>query len=90
MRQLLTAHQVAMTLALDSAMSFHRRRRCLEAEHGFPAPVPGLGLRWDPAAIDAWLGRQRGAAPAAADEGVESLLVARARAIGEARVIAAD
>jgi predicted DNA-binding transcriptional regulator AlpA len=82
LRPLLTAHQVAMALALDSALSFHRRRRALEADHGFPEPVPGLGLRWDPAAIEAWLARRRGAPAGGQDEGAEALLVARARAIG--------
>jgi hypothetical protein len=43
-----------------------RRRRALEAA-GFPPPVPALGNRWDPAAIDRWLATQRGEAVEPAD-----------------------
>ena len=40
----------------------HRNIRTLRDRHGFPKPLPGVGL-YDPAAIDAWMARQRGAAP---------------------------
>lgn len=33
---------------------FRRHRAELEAKHGFPKPLPGLGLRWDPLAIKLW------------------------------------
>lgn len=82
MRPLLTAHQVAQLLALPGPRSFSARRRRLEAE-GFPPPVPGLGLRWDPVAIDAWRQRVAGMAPIGADQvaGAEAELIARARAV---------
>lgn len=83
MRQLLTLHQVAVLLGLPGARSLVARRRQLEEEHGFPPPVPGLGLRWDPVAIDAWLARHRPAeaTPAAT---AEAILVQRARAMAGA------
>jgi hypothetical protein len=31
----------------------------LRQDNAFPGPIPGFGNRWDPAAIDAWLGAQR-------------------------------
>lgn len=41
---------------------FYRNRRRLEAEHGFPKPLPGLGELWyDPEAIEAWLAARRDA-----------------------------
>lgn len=39
----------------------HRHHALLVDQHGFPPPLPGLGgLRWDPAAVEAWLVRLRG------------------------------
>jgi predicted DNA-binding transcriptional regulator AlpA len=64
-RPLLTACEVAGLLGLTRA-AWYRRRRALEAA-GFPAPVPALGNRWDPAAIDHWLAIQRGEAVEPAD-----------------------
>jgi hypothetical protein len=86
MQRLLTAHQVAEILALDSARAFAQRRRRLEEEHGFPRPVPGVGRRWDPLAIEAWRRRIRGEAAPARQEGpgndnVEDLLIGRARSL---------
>jgi hypothetical protein len=34
--------------------------RRLRQDNAFPGPIPGFGNRWDPVAIDAWLGAQRG------------------------------
>jgi predicted DNA-binding transcriptional regulator AlpA len=64
-RPLLTAGEVAALLGLTRA-AWYRRRRVLEAA-GFPPPVPALGNRWDPAAIDRWLAIQRGEAVEPAD-----------------------
>lgn len=36
---------------------FRRHRAELERQHGFPKPLPGLGLRWDPKAIELWKDR---------------------------------
>jgi hypothetical protein len=89
MQRLLTAHQVAEILALDGPRAFAQRRRRLEEEHGFPPPVPGVGQRWDPLAIEAWRRRIRGeAAPALHDgpgnDNVEDLLIVRARTMAAA------
>lgn len=56
-RALLDSGQVAAWLAM-SRDSFCRKWRGLVAEHGFPPPVPGCGLHWDPHAIERWLDRQ--------------------------------
>lgn len=53
---LLTASQVAAVLQMH-VNRFYAQRRMLEDQHGFPAPVCGLGLRWRPEAIDRWLDR---------------------------------
>ena len=53
-RILLTSAQVAARLG-HKASWFLRRRPSLEADHGFPRPVDGCGMRWDPAAIERWL-----------------------------------
>lgn len=60
-RPLLTAREVAQLLGMTRA-AWYRRRPALEAA-GFPPPVPALGNRWDPAAIERWLAAQRGEAP---------------------------
>lgn len=37
-----------------SAEWFSRHRAKLEAEQGFPPPMPGCGKRWDSAAVARW------------------------------------
>ena len=53
-RKLLTQRQVAARLGITLGY-WHRRKAGLLAKHRFPPPVAGLGLRWDPVAIDRWL-----------------------------------
>jgi hypothetical protein len=79
-RTLWQAAQVAQRLGITPA-AFAQRRRRLEAKHDFPAPVPGLCRRWNPAAIEAWLGRQAGGIPDSLPEAPEDILIARARAM---------
>lgn len=74
------AAQVAERLALTPA-AFCQRRRQLEDRHGFPPPVPGLGRRWNPAAIEAWLAQQAGGVPDPAAATPEDILISRARAM---------
>jgi predicted DNA-binding transcriptional regulator AlpA len=78
MRVLMTAPQVAAALGYRHGW-FLRNRARLEAEHGFPGPVDGCGLRWDPAAIEDWLDRRRQVTRAAAGEAAETILIERAR-----------
>lgn len=78
MRALLTAPQVAGALGYRYAW-FLRNRATLEAQHGFPRPVDGCGLRWDPAAIEDWLDARRRATRAAAGDAAETILIERAR-----------
>ncbi len=73
-REILTAPQVAALLKRSLGW-FQRNRASLE-ERGFPRPIDGLGMRWDSAAIEDWLDRQRPARPAA-DE-AEAELIRRA------------
>lgn len=85
MRTALTAYQVAAALQI-SARSFAARRKRLEEEHGFPRPLPGLGLpRWDPAALEDWQNARRSPSAVQAAEGdiagAEARLIARARAL---------
>jgi predicted DNA-binding transcriptional regulator AlpA len=57
-RTLLSAAEVAAKLHKKREWFYKRlNRETLEAL-GFPPPVPGCGLVWDPAAIDAWLDAQ--------------------------------
>lgn len=44
--------EVSFKLGHTDPEWFARNRARLIAEEGFPGPVPGMGLRWDPAAID--------------------------------------
>jgi hypothetical protein len=74
------AAQVADRLAMTPA-AFNARRRRLEADHGFPPPVPGLGRRWNPAAIEAWLAAQAGGQPDQQAPSAEDVLISRARAM---------
>lgn len=75
MTPLLTSAQVGRLLG-HSHEWFVRHRKRLETDHAFPPPVAGVGYRWDPTAIAAWLATQRGPHVA---EGVEALLALRAR-----------
>lgn len=56
--ELITRRQVAAMLN-KSYDWFLRHRKSLEADHGFPATVPGIPNRWDPLAIRAWIARGR-------------------------------
>lgn len=80
LRQLLTAPQVAAALGYRYGW-FIRHRARLEADHSFPAPVDGLGLRWDPAAIEDWLDARRQATRAVVAPAAEDILIQRARAM---------
>lgn len=85
MRQLLTAPQVARALGYRHAW-FLRHRARLEAEHGFPGPVDGCGLRWDPAAIEDWLDARRQATRQVAGAAAEDILITRARRLADAAI----
>ena len=61
-RLLLRAPEVAALLGM-SVRAFHAARARLR-DRGFPAPVPGMGPRYDPRAIEAWLARAQGKAAA--------------------------
>ena len=61
---LIDARQVAERLGRGVSW-FYCTRQTLIDKHGFPDPVPGIGLRWDPVAIDRWLAAQCGEAPPA-------------------------
>jgi hypothetical protein len=74
------AAQVADRLAMTPA-AFNARRRRLEADHGFPPPVPGLGRRWNPAAIEGWLAALGGGFPPTDPANPEEILISRARAM---------
>lgn len=69
---LLARGAVARLLGLTTPR-FLRLRGRLEAEQGFPPPVPGLALRWDPRAIEDWLAARRAAPAAAASESSPAL-----------------
>lgn len=43
-----------------------RKWRSLAADHGFPRPLPGLGLVWSRAAIEAWISGNSAAGAVAA------------------------
>lgn len=85
-RQLLTAPQVAAQLGHRAAW-FYRNRARLQQQHGFPPPVDGCGLRWDPVAIGAWLDRRAHTPAPAADP--EQVLIGRARALAAEAELAA-
>lgn len=63
-----TADVVARMLEFDRPSKFLKRRARLEADHGFPAPVPWIGapLKWRRADVQAWIDGVR-PEPAAAD-----------------------
>lgn len=56
-RLLINTAEVAELLGM-TVHTFYRRRAQLHRV-GFPNPVPGMGIRYDPLAIQAWLARQR-------------------------------
>lgn len=58
----LTLRQVAIAIGVSARWLYMHRPR-LAAEHGFPAPAPGMGKRWAEAEIVAW--QRRGLSPAA-------------------------
>ena len=80
MRQLLTAPQVATLLGYKAGW-FQRHRARLEEQHGFPKPVDGCGMRWDPAAIQDWLDARRRLTRQVIEASAEDVLIARARAM---------
>jgi hypothetical protein len=82
MRQALTAAEVALHLR-RSLPWFHRHRPALEAR-GFPPPMDGCGLRWDPRAIERWQDSLLPPAPATADAKAEATLIERARQMAPA------
>lgn len=83
--QLLALAEVAAALGF-SRERFYKRWKAMVRDHGFPAPVPGCGKRWDPVAIRCWLDRQL--EPAAADPADPGARAARRerieRAVGAA------
>lgn len=79
-RRLLTAAEVAIRLGRTVGW-FRRNRPELEERHGFPRPVDGCGMRWDPLALDRWLDARlpgAAAAPATTLQAAEARLLARA------------
>jgi hypothetical protein len=48
--------ELAKTLGY-STRRFDELRRELEQNHGFPAPVPGLGCRWSIIQVSNWINR---------------------------------
>lgn len=58
-----TGAEIARRLRVSAEWWAHNRKR-LEAECGFPAPLPGFKrpLKWDPVRVEAWI-RSAAAAP---------------------------
>lgn len=81
-RRVAHGHEIAAMLGC-TPRGFARRRRALEAA-GFPAPLPGLGMRWDIQAVEAWISAQSGAPGAADPGGIEARLIERAAAMAAA------
>lgn len=75
---MLNAAEVALILRRTPTW-FLRHRAALEAVHGFPPAVDGLGMRWSSRAVLAWVDRQAPAAPAQTSG--EDVLLARAMAM---------
>lgn len=44
---------------------FRRKWRRMVRDEGFPSPLPGLGLRWSPRMVEAWIATGGQPAPAA-------------------------
>lgn len=69
---------------------FYRHWPALVAEHGFPAPLPGLGKRWSRDQVVRWCNRATDDVRIAVDadatimEGLAAELRDRARALGGA------
>lgn len=80
-RRVAHGHEIAAMLGCKPR-SFARRLPALQAA-GFPAPLPGLGQRWDIQAVEAWLNAQS-PAPAASAIGAEAVLIERAAAMAAA------
>lgn len=78
-RAYLTAAEVAAGFR-RSLPWFQRNRAALEAR-GFPRPVDGCGMRWDPAAIARWQDSQLPMPLATPEAAAEQTLLARARAM---------
>ena len=57
-RRLLTIDELCRDVLNHPKSWFYKNRADLE-ELGFPMPVPGLGHRYDPVAVEAWLARWR-------------------------------
>lgn len=57
--RLITLAEVADRLGIKLGR-LHRVIRTLRERHGFPQPLPCMGGRYDPLAIDAWRARMRG------------------------------
>ena len=60
--RLLTPAEIAQQLGVP-LNTFRRNLPALRRDHGFPAPLPGMGGRYDPLAIATWREAQ-GKAPA--------------------------
>lgn len=57
--RVLTASEVAARLRYTPD-TFYGKRKALQAEHNFPAPLPGPGRpRWSAAAVDDWIEGRR-------------------------------
>jgi predicted DNA-binding transcriptional regulator AlpA len=61
--RLLTLSDIAAQLGV-SLPALYRRMSLLRAQ-GFPRPLPGLGRRYDPAAVAAWIARASAPVPPA-------------------------
>ncbi len=82
MRDYLTAADVARGFR-RSLSWFNNNRKSLEAR-GFPAPIDGCGLRWDPIAIARWQDAQLPPREANPDAAAEALLIERAQRMANA------
>ena len=67
MKLFLEAADVAAEVGLGNAHQFLSRRRAMERDHDFPAPMPHIlrPLLWRASEVRAWVGRQ-GLPPSAA------------------------
>lgn len=58
--QALLIDRVALARLLGRSLAWWDKNRARLYALGFPQPVPGMGKRWDPVAIENWLAQQRG------------------------------